>query len=92
MWINGPFPAGQNDMKVFQKPNGLMFKIPDGCLAIGDEGYRGQPKKVSVKNDYNSKELSKFKNRVRARHETVNAKIKAFGILNQVFRTKVKAE
>ena len=91
VWTNGPFPAGQNDMKVFRKPNGLMSKIPDGCLAIGDEGYRGQPKKVSTKNEYNSKELSAFKNRVRARHETVNSRLKAFGILNQVFRTKGKA-
>ena len=49
VWVNGPFPAGQNDMKVFRKPDGLMSKIPEGCLAIGDEGYRGEPKKVSTK-------------------------------------------
>ena len=88
VWINGPYPAGQNDMKVFCKPGGLMEKIPDGRRAIGDEGYRGKPLKVSTKNKYNSEELSKFSSRVRARHETVNSRLKSFGILSQVFRSK----
>ena len=88
VWVNGPFPAGQNDMKVFRKEDGLMAKIPEGCMAIGDEGYRGEPQKVSTRNKYNPEELKLFKSRVRARHETVNSRLKAFGILNQVFRTK----
>ena len=88
VWINGPFPAGQNDIKVFRKPGGLMSKIPDGYRAVGDEGYRGEPSKVSTRNQYNSKELNDFENRVRARHETANSRLKAFGILNQVFRSK----
>ena len=88
VWINGPFPAGQNDMKVFRKPNGLLSKIPDGCRAIGDEGYRGEPSKVSTRNAFNSNEVKQFSNRVRARHETVNSRLKAFGVLNQVFRSK----
>ena len=86
VWINGPFPAGQNDMKVFRK--GLMEKIPAGRRAIGDEGYRGEPSKVSTKNTFNSDNLKQFEGRVRARHETVNSRLKAFGILNQVFRSK----
>ena len=88
VWINGPFPAGQNDIKIFRKPGGLMSKIPDDCRAIGDEGYRGEPSKVSTKNTFNSDELKQFENRVRARHETVNSRLKAFDILGQVFRTK----
>jgi hypothetical protein len=88
VWINGPFPAGQNDMKVFKKPGGLMSKIPDDCRAIGDEGYRGEPSKVSTRNAFNSQELNDFENRVRARHETANSRLKAFGVLNQVFRGK----
>ena len=88
VWTSGPFPAGQNDNIIFQKPNGLKSKIPNGSLAIGDQGYRGHPEKVSTRNDYNSRDLKVFKNRVRARHETVNSRLKAFGILNQVFRTK----
>jgi hypothetical protein len=30
VWINGPFPAGQNDKKIFNKLNGLKSKIPAG--------------------------------------------------------------
>ena len=86
VWINGPFPVGQNDMKVFRKA--LMAKIPDGRRAIGDEGYRGEPSKVSTRNTFNSEDVNEFANRVRARHETVNSRLKAFGILNQVFRSK----
>ena len=32
--------------------------------------------------------MKRFENRVRARHETVNSRLNAFGILNQAFRTK----
>ena len=86
VWVNGPFPAGQNDIKVFRK--GLKDKIPDGCCAIGDEGYRGEPSKVATKNEFNSDELKRFQSRARARHETVNSRLKAFGILAQPFRCK----
>lgn len=34
VWINGPFPARQNDLKIFRKENGLMSKIPDGMMAV----------------------------------------------------------
>lgn len=88
VWINGPFPAGQNDIKVFRKEGGLHSKIPEGCRAIGDEGYRGEPSKISTRNEFNSEEVKQFGNRVRARHETLNARLKAFGVLNQVFRSK----
>ena len=47
VWVNGPLPAGQNNIKVFRKPGGLMSKIPDHCRAVGDEGYRGKPVKSS---------------------------------------------
>jgi hypothetical protein len=36
--VNGPFPAGQKDLRIFRKENGLMSKIPDGHRTIGDEG------------------------------------------------------
>ena len=88
VWINGPFPAGQNDMKVFRKPDGLLSKIPDGCRAIGDEGYRGEPSKVSTRNSFNGANVKAFTSRVRARHETLNSRLKAFGVLSQMFRSK----
>lgn len=65
-----------------------MSKIQEGRLAISDEGYQGEPQKVSTKNNSNPVELNKLKSRVQARHETLNSRLKAFGILNQVPRTK----
>ena len=76
-------------MKVFRKPGGLMSRIPDNCKAIGDKGYRGEPSKVSTKNKFNSDtKVKRFENQVRARQEAVNSRLKAFGVLNQVFRSK----
>jgi len=88
VWVNGPSPAGQNDTKIPRGPNGLMGRIPDGRWAIGDGGYRGEPSKVPTKDTYNSDESKASSGRVRARHETVNPRLKAFGILDQVFRSK----
>ena len=65
-----------------------MSKIPVDRRAIGDEGYRGEPSKVSTKNTFNSIELKHFESRVRGRHETVNSRIKSFDVLNQLFRSK----
>eukprot|EP00980_Cylindrotheca_fusiformis_P021825 scaffold8664_cov53-Cylindrotheca_fusiformis.AAC.2 len=87
VWMNGPFPAGTNDKRIFDKPNGLATKLKDHQKVIADEGYRGAPKKVSTCNTFDSVEMKDFKRRSKARQETVNARLKAFGILNQVFRT-----
>ena len=41
--INGPFPAGQNDLQIWRKEGGLKGKIPANKQAIADQGYRGEP-------------------------------------------------
>ena len=56
-WVNGPFPAGQNDMRIFKKDGGLMSKIPDGKRAAGDEGYVGEPEEVSTRNEFDSEHV-----------------------------------
>jgi hypothetical protein len=35
-WVNGPFPAGQNDLRIFRKPNGLMSNVPENTRVIAD--------------------------------------------------------
>ena len=90
VWINGPFPAGHNDKKIF-KEKGLYDKIPEGKKALGDDGYVGYPDKCSTKNkDFDSKPVKEFKRRVAARQETFNSRLKHFEILNTVFRSKGK--
>lgn len=86
VWINGPFPAGQNDISIFRKPGGLMSRIPDGGRVVADEGYRGEGEIISTRNPCDTEAVREFKNRVRARHETFNSRLKAFKILSQPFR------
>lgn len=87
VWINGPFPAGENDMLVFRKDGGLMSIIPKGKLVVADEGYRGEPNVCSTRNTFDDDDVKRFKKRVKARHESFNCRVKSFGILNQPFRS-----
>jgi len=64
--------------------------MPDGKRGIADEGCRGDPNKLSTRNAFDSKELKEFKNRVKARHETFNSRLKAFAILCGSFRSTDK--
>jgi hypothetical protein len=84
-WINGPFPAGQNDMRIFKKENGgLKSMIPNGKRLIGDEGYTGESELMATRNEFDPPEVKEFKNRSKARQETVNQKLKSFAILSGV--------
>jgi len=85
VWINGPFPAGQNDLQVFRKEGGLKSQIPDGKKAIADSGYAGEPK-LSIQNPHDTSLVKNYKNRARARHESFNGRIKSFKILDERFR------
>ena len=84
-----PFPAGYSDKKVFDRPGGLASKIKNHQKVIADEGYRGS-KKASTRNVFDSSSIKEFKGRAKARQETINARLKAFGVLNQNFRTPGK--
>ena len=89
-WCSGPYPAGQNDIRIFRKKNGLMSKIPDNKRVIADEGYVGEPTKVATKNEFDPPEVVDLKRRAKARQESVNQKMKSFSILNETFRTTGK--
>ena len=80
---NGPFPASKNDITIFREQ--LKDKIPDGCLAIGDKGYLGEPDKLMTPNSHDVKKVRKFKGRARARHESFNKMLKRFECLDQRF-------
>lgn len=85
VWINGPFPAGQSDLKVFKKQHGLKrFLESKGKRCIGDGGYPGYPQVLSTPNALDSKQVAKFKSRALKRHETFNGRIKNFGCLGGI--------
>jgi DDE superfamily endonuclease len=83
--VHGPKPAGCSDAHIYQSEGGLKDKIPDGRMAIADNGYQGQDK-LSTPNPLDSAELNRLKRRARARHESLNKKVKDFDILEQRFR------
>ena len=85
VWMNGPFPAGDHDMNVF-RDKGLKDKIPAGKKAIGDNGYRGEDAIIGTPNAHDEAEVRKFKSRARSRHESFNARLKAFRCLDVRFR------
>jgi hypothetical protein len=89
VWINGPFPAGETDIVIFQKPGGLKSKIPANKRLIGDKIYLSQPE-VSGRNPTHSKTVATFVERMKARHEVFNRRIKSFNILKNCFRSKTK--
>lgn len=62
--------------------------IPDSLLAIADKAYRGEPLKASCPNSFDDDDVREFKKRVRARHETFNARLKSFHVLSGKFRHK----
>ena len=65
----------------------LKRAMPAGKLAITDCGYRGEKMHHTAPPQANdSKEVKQFKNRVRARHESFNGRIKEFKILSGTFR------
>ncbi len=84
-WINGPFPAGYTDLRVFRLPDGLKGKIPEGKLVIADNGYKGEPT-IRIPNRADSEIVKTFKRRVKARHESFNRLLKEYHILSTDFR------
>ena len=86
VWIQGPYPAGKyTDIVIFNKV--LRNFLEPGERVEADEGYCGHPDKIKCPgNDANPAENRAMQGRVRARHETLNGRLKNWGILSQVFR------
>ena len=86
VWVNGPFPAGElNDIKTFRE-KGLKEQLPAGKKIIGDKGYRGEREFISTQNNLDPREIAEFKERVSARHESFNSRLKHFNCLTKKFR------
>ena len=85
IWCNGPTQPGlETDLGVFVKR--LKFALPAGCRVIADQIYAPERDYVSTKKDLDSKEVRLFKNRVCARQENFNQRIKCFKILSTKYR------
>jgi len=88
VWIHGPFPCGSwPDISIFRCC--LKTFLEENERVEVDNGYKGEDP-ISCKTPGGISTLIDDRiierNRIRARHETVNARLKSFGILNQVYR------
>jgi len=85
IWMNGPFPAGMSDQKIFRE-EGLQAKLEAlGKKAIADSGYSGP--QVSTRNDaYDSPSVAMFKSRALLRQEKFNGRMKTYESLSSRFR------
>jgi hypothetical protein len=90
VWIQGPYPAGAwPDIKIFTSC--LAHFLEPGERVEADDGYRGYAEKIKCpKNDVNPPKNLKMQGCVRARHETINGRLKNWGILSQVFRHDIR--
>jgi len=84
VWINGPFPCGGwPDLRIFR----YLLKTllgPSECV-VADKGYKGDLRvhtSLRAKDDNHKKAMSN----VRARHETVNGRIKMWNCTSTAFR------
>jgi hypothetical protein len=84
VWVNGPFKCGRwNDLSIFR--NDLKLLLLPREQVEADGGYRGDTKTRTPAMANTWAEYKK-KKAARARHETINGRLKNFGILQQTFR------
>lgn len=78
--------ASVNDLTAFRAE--LKGKIPAGKRVVADRAYisKDVAEIVSVPNSLDSDEVKQFKSEARSRHETFNARLKAYNCLTHKFR------
>jgi len=87
VWVHGPFRCGQNDITTSRQA--VLLALNKGEKVEADLGYKGEDIKINTPNEYGEKEVEAMKGRVRSRHETVNQRIRHFGILEDIYRHRI---
>lgn len=92
VWINGPFPCGENsDVSIFRQS--LKYELGENERIEADDGYIGEePDFCKTPGGFYSRSegVDKIRRRLRARHETINMRLKVFGALSQTYRHGLK--
>lgn len=84
VWVYGPIRCGEmNDLSIFR--SNLKRLLAPGEMVEADAIYRSDSR-VRGPNDCVSRADKSAKSRARARHETVNRRLKQFGCLKQRYR------
>ncbi len=89
VWIQGPYPAGKyTNIRFFNKV--LHHFLEPGKQVEANEGYCSHPDKIKCpRNDPNPAENRAMQGRVSVHHETLNGRLKTWGILSQVFHHRI---
>ena len=92
VWFSGPhLPGLFNDIQIFRM--GLKAKLEEvGEKCEADGGYRGEKGTIRHPYVFISKDDLLAKKRARARHETVNRRVKQYDCLTKTFRHKEVAK
>jgi DDE superfamily endonuclease len=84
VWVNGPFPCGEwSDLKIAK--DDLFKSLAPNEMVVADGGYRDGGWHADTPNGLNDY-MSRIKSVARARHETINKRIKQFNVLRSTFR------
>ena len=82
-WVHGGFPSGEwTDLKISQ--DAVLEVLDDGEKVLADGGYRGDHR-ILTPNGLNNA-ISRIRCLMRARHETVNSRLKSFNVLSHRYR------
>jgi hypothetical protein len=86
VWVHGPVRAGENDINVARQA--CVSFLNDGEMAIADSGYRGEPDHLKTTDIFNFRSKADVREAAvaRARHETLNKRIKNKNVLVHKFR------
>jgi hypothetical protein len=87
VWANGPFPAGHSDSKIAKSR--VYDLLEPGEKMVVDGGYRDSF--FCYEGPTGQHMLyEKMKSNARARHETVNARIRRWRALTDIFRHDIE--
>lgn len=88
VWVNGPYPCGSHpDLKIAR--DWIFLELGNDEMVLADGGYNDGRNHAETPTGLNNAD-QKMKKEARARHETVNGRIKNFRILSNVYRNKIE--
>jgi hypothetical protein len=88
VWKNGPYPCGKYPDLTIARDRIIHYLDP-GEKFVADGGYRDGGIYAETPNGLNNDD-QRMKRLARARHETVNKRLKQFAVLNSAFRNELE--
>jgi len=92
VWVSGPYPAGKyTDIAIFNSILANCLEPGPGECVEADNSYVGCLDKIKcLNNNCNPAENRVMQGIARSHHETLNGRLKAWGILGKVYRHDIR--